>query len=49
MNRAEIDLESLRTHLSQDAIEKAIRSFIKSGGRELKGVTIFENQKTVVR
>lgn len=49
LDRASIDLESIRQHLSEDALEKAVRSFIKAGGRELKGVKIFENTKTVVR
>ena len=29
------------------ALEKAVRSFIKADGRELKGVGIFENSRTV--
>lgn len=49
VNRDEIDLETLRFHLPSDGIEKAIRSFIKAGGRELKGTRIFETTAAVVR
>ena len=48
LNRAELDLEALRQHLPADAIDKAIRSFIRAGGRDLRGVHIFENQKARV-
>ncbi len=47
--RAGLDLEALRSHLSMDALEKAVKSFIRAGGRELCGVVIFENTSTVVR
>lgn len=47
--RAELDLEALRPHLPQDALEKAVRSFIRAGGRELRGCRIFENATTSVR
>lgn len=46
---AALDLEALRQHFPVDAREKAVRSFIKAGGRELRGVRIFENTQTVVR
>ena len=49
MDRAALDLEALRQHLPEPALESAVRSFIKAGGRELAGVVIFENTKTVVR
>lgn len=49
LDRDKIDLEALRHHLPADAIEKAVRSFVKAGGRELRGVRIFENTSTVVR
>ncbi len=49
MDRAKLDLEALRQHLNQDALEKAVRSYVKAGGRELAGVTIFENSQAVVR
>lgn len=37
-----IDLEALRPFIPQSAIEQALRAFIKSGRRELKGARIFE-------
>jgi len=46
---AAIDLEPLRYHLPAGAIEKAVRSFVKAGGRELAGVEIFENTESVTR
>lgn len=49
LDRNTIDLEALRFHLPQDAIEKAVRSLIKAGGRTLRGCTIFENTSTSVR
>ena len=49
INRGVLDLEPLRQHLSTDALEKAIRSFIKAGGRQLRGTRIFETTSTVVR
>lgn len=49
LDRATLDLEILRPHLPQDALEKAVRSFIKAGGRQLRGCDIFENSATVVR
>lgn len=49
LDRTTLDLEALRQHIPQDALEKAVRAFIKSGGRKLAGVRVFENQKTVVR
>ena len=45
IDRAALDLEKLREHLPQDALEKAVRSFVKAGGRELKGCRIFENTR----
>lgn len=47
--RDTLDLEPLRAHLPQDALEKAVRSFVRAGGRELLGVRIFENTATSVR
>jgi chemotaxis protein histidine kinase CheA len=49
IDRATIDLETLRHHLPTDAMEKAVRSFIKAGGRDLRGVRIFENTQAAVR
>ena len=44
-----LDLEALRHHFPAEAREKAVRSFIKAGGRELRGVTIYESTTSVVR
>lgn len=49
LDRATLDLEALRPHLPADALEKAVRAFIRMGGRELRGVRIFENTETRVR
>jgi hypothetical protein len=49
IDRDTLDLETLRPHLPLDALEKAVRSFIRAGGRELRGVRIFENTATTVR
>jgi hypothetical protein len=48
-DRALLDLETLREHLSEDALNQAIRSFVKRGGRELKGAYIYEAKSTQVR
>jgi undecaprenyl pyrophosphate synthase len=49
LDRDALDLESLRQHLPLDALEKAVRSAIKAGVRELRGVEIYEAQHAVVR
>lgn len=49
MDRDALDLEALRAHLPTDALEKAVRSFIKAGGRQLRGCTIFEAETAIVR
>lgn len=49
LDRATLDLETLRPHIPSDALEKAVRAHIKAGGRALKGVEIYENTQTVVR
>ena len=49
LDRDKVDLETLRHHLPVDAIEKALRSYIKAGGREIDGARIFENTRSVVR
>jgi hypothetical protein len=48
LDRATLDLDALREHLPVDALEKAVRSYVKAGGRTLRGVTIFEDAKTAV-
>jgi len=47
-NFAQIDLEKLRTYFGPADIEKAVRSFVRNGGRDLAGVKIFTIQKTRV-
>jgi len=49
IDRAEIDLEALRFHIPADGLEKAVRSFIKAGGRELRGTRIHETTVASVR
>lgn len=49
LDRDAIDLATLRHHIPLDALERAVRAYIKSGGRELKGVNIFQNTKSAVR
>ena len=49
LDRDTIDLEKLRHHLPQAALESAVRSFVKAGGRGLEGANIFENTTSVVR
>lgn len=48
-SRDALDLEDLRPHLSLDALEKAVSAFVRAGGRELKGVRIYEKSESVVR
>lgn len=45
LDRAALDLEALRQHIPLDALEKAVRSYIKADGRDLRGVRIFENTR----
>lgn len=49
LDRASLDLEVLRSHLSTDALEHAMRSFVRAGGRQIKGATIYNDQKASVR
>lgn len=44
-----IPLDILRPHIPAEAINQALRSFIKAGGREIAGVRIFEDSKAMVR
>lgn len=48
-NRDAIDLDKLRPHLNEDDIKKALRAFIRAGGRSIDGATIFQNTVTQVR
>ena len=43
VDRATVDLEPLRQHLNMEALDKAVKAYVKAGGRDLRGVTIFEN------
>lgn len=45
LDRARLDLEALRQHLPEDALEKAIRSFIKAGGRKIDGAHIYQDTR----
>lgn len=49
VDRDALDLEALRPHIPLDALEKAVRSFVRAGGRSLKGARIYEQQTSVVR
>ena len=49
ISREYVDLETLRPYLALDAIEKALRLFIRAGGRTISGARIFENTATSVR
>ena len=49
LDRDSLDLETLRQHLPLDGLEKALRSFIKSGGRDITGAEIYERRTTSVR
>ena len=48
-DRATLKLEFLRDHIPEAALEAAIRSFVKAGGRVLEGARIYEDTQTVVR
>jgi hypothetical protein len=49
VDRDELDLEALRPHLALDALEKAVRAFVRAGGRELSGARIYQTSRSVVR
>jgi hypothetical protein len=49
VDRATLDLERLREHLSEDAINQAIRAWVKTGGRELRGARIYKEENVQVR
>lgn len=44
-----IPLDAIRAHIPRAAIEQAIRSFVRAGGRELAGVRIYEDSRASVR
>lgn len=44
-----LDLEPLRYLLKRDAIEAAVKQFVKNGGRDLRGARIFEDVRAAIR
>jgi hypothetical protein len=48
-NRKTLDLEKLREHLPEAALEQAIRAFVAAGGRALRGARIFEDTTAQTR
>ncbi|MEH6474445.1 MAG: hypothetical protein V7727_02095 [Sneathiella sp.] len=48
-NVLELDLNSLRMLIPADALERAVKAFVKAGGRKLAGARIFEKSKLNVR
>lgn len=44
-----IPLDVIRPYLPREAIEKAVRGFVRAGRRELPGVRIFETHSAMVR
>ncbi len=46
---AQIPLAKLRPYIDTGCLDKAIRGYIKAGGRDLKGVRIYEEHKTRFR
>jgi hypothetical protein len=49
VERAKLDLEALRQHITLSAYETAIQSFIDAGGTELRGVEIFDDSTVATR
>jgi hypothetical protein len=49
INRAALDLEALRPYFTANAIEQAIRAYIRAGGRELRGARIYESKEATIR
>jgi hypothetical protein len=41
LDKAELNLEALRYHVGREALEEAVRTYIRYGGRVVKGVDIF--------
>lgn len=46
---AALELETLRPHIARDALDAALRSFVRAGGRTLAGAKIYEKSSAVVR
>jgi len=49
LDRNEIDLEALRPYLTLEAIEGAVRQYIRAGNRNIKGATVFEDTQLTTR
>jgi hypothetical protein len=49
VDRDTLDLGPLRQHLSLDDLNKAVRAYVKAGGRFLDGAKIYEAQEVTVR
>ncbi len=47
VDRDKVDKDLIWPFIPMEALEKAVRGFVKAGGRELAGVVIFENSRTV--
>jgi hypothetical protein len=47
LDKTELNLEALRYHISREALEEAVRNYIRYGGRALKGVDIFPEGELV--
>lgn len=48
-SRDELDLELLRPHFSEADLQKALNAYVRAGGRECAGASIYENTNAVVR
>lgn len=48
-NFAALDLNALRSYIDSVAVEKAIRAYVAAGGRQLAGVSIFQQETVSVR
>ena len=45
----DLDLDALRFHINPDALDIAVRNFVRGGGRELRGAHIWPDKDTTVR
>lgn len=45
----QVPLDSLRAYIPRDTIDRAIKSYVRNGGRNLNGVRIFEEEKAQTR
>ena len=44
-----LDIEQLREYISRDALQQALNRFVATGGRNLRGASIYEKTEAVVR